>query len=261
MRGWQRCADPVPMLRSLVRRATAARLGSKPAESVPFRAFALASCCRARGFLSEQFTRILERWVVARGTWCSPLASQTRDAALTTFRDITRRHAELRRTFIPRTSDGNDLLRLRVEQLATEAVLALTAPLPQHAARLAQSAAARAISLHDYLGRWPARTPLVRLRAAWDFVSTDELRAQADLLRDIVGSPTSPVVLDRSWRTSTTIGLARSMIRSQDFSGMPILADALQEAGCDSAAVLSHSRQPSEHASGCWLLRLLDPVA
>jgi hypothetical protein len=38
---------------------------------------------------------------------------------------------------------------------------------------------------------------------------------------------------------------------------MPILADALMDAGCDNEDMLNHCRQPGEHAKGCWLIDLL----
>src|SRR5262245_28799348 len=60
-----------------------------------------------------------------------------------------------------------------------------------------------------------------------------EWAAQCDLLRDIFGIlPFRPVALDPTWMTSTALALAlaRQMYESRDFSGMPILADALQDA-------------------------------
>jgi hypothetical protein len=38
---------------------------------------------------------------------------------------------------------------------------------------------------------------------------------------------------------------------------MPILADALEEAGCDHADILTHCREPGEHVLGCWVVDLL----
>ena len=77
------------------------------------------------------------------------------------------------------------------------------------------------------------------------------------LLRDVFGNPFRPISLDRSWRTSTVTALARQLYDSRDFSNMPILADALQDAGCDSEEILNHCRQPGEHIRGCWALDLV----
>jgi hypothetical protein len=84
-----------------------------------------------------------------------------------------------------------------------------------------------------------------------------EMRAQAALLRDIFGNPFRPVTFSPSWRTDTAVSLARTMYESCDFSAMPILADALQDAGCDRADILSHCRQPGEHVRGCWVVDLV----
>jgi hypothetical protein len=76
---------------------------------------------------------------------------------------------------------------------------------------------------------------------------------------DIFGpNPFRPVAFDPSWRTSTTVGLARTMYESRDFGAMPVLADALEEAGCDSPDVLGHCRDPNGgHVRGCWVVDLV----
>ena len=61
-----------------------------------------------------------------------------------------------------------------------------------------------------------------------------------------------------AWLTSTTVALARQMYESRDFSAMPILADALQDAGCDNPDVLNHCRDTSHvHVRGCWVCDLV----
>jgi hypothetical protein len=77
------------------------------------------------------------------------------------------------------------------------------------------------------------------------------------LLRDIFGNPFRPVTFVPAWRTSATVGLARSMYDARDFAAMPVLADALEEAGCDSADVLAHCRGPGPHVRGCWVVDLV----
>ena len=46
------------------------------------------------------------------------------------------------------------------------------------------------------------------------------------------------------------------MYQSRDFAAMPILADALQDAGCDHEDILSHCRGPGPHVRGCWVIDL-----
>jgi hypothetical protein len=80
-------------------------------------------------------------------------------------------------------------------------------------------------------------------------------RAQADLLRDLFGNPFRPVAFSPEWRTDTAVSLAHQMYESRDFSPMPILADALQDAGCENDDVLDHCRDASlTHVRGCWVV-------
>ncbi|VTR93307.1 Uncharacterized protein OS=Sorangium cellulosum (strain So ce56) GN=sce5710 PE=4 SV=1 [Gemmata massiliana] len=60
-----------------------------------------------------------------------------------------------------------------------------------------------------------------------------------------------------SWRTSTAVALASQMYEAREFGALPILGDALQDAGCDSADVLNHCRAPGVHVRGCWVVDLV----
>ncbi|MBN9117896.1 MAG: hypothetical protein J0I06_01800 [Planctomycetes bacterium] len=77
-------------------------------------------------------------------------------------------------------------------------------------------------------------------------------------MRDIFGNPFRPLTFSPSWRTGTALSLARQMYESRDFSAMPILADALQDAGCDSDDILDHCRAANAtHVRGCWVVDLV----
>ncbi len=78
-----------------------------------------------------------------------------------------------------------------------------------------------------------------------------------DLLRDIFGNPFRPITFAPDWRTDTAVALARGMYESRDFGAMPILADALQDAGCDNEDVLNHCRGGGPHVRGCWVVDLV----
>ena len=79
--------------------------------------------------------------------------------------------------------------------------------------------------------------------------------ALAALARDILGPlDFRPVCVDPNWLTPTVTALARQVYESRDFSPMPILADALQDSGCDNEDVLGHCRGPGPHARGCWVV-------
>jgi len=81
--------------------------------------------------------------------------------------------------------------------------------------------------------------------------------SRAHFLRDIFGNPFRPVSFEPAWRTSNVVSLAKSMYESRDFSAMPILSDALQDAGCDHADILDHCRGPEPHVRGCWVVDLV----
>jgi hypothetical protein len=80
---------------------------------------------------------------------------------------------------------------------------------------------------------------------------------QSDLIREIFGNPFRPITLDPSWLTSTVIALANGIYEEKAFDRMPILADALMDAGCDNEDILNHCRQPGEHCRGCLAVDLL----
>ncbi len=79
-----------------------------------------------------------------------------------------------------------------------------------------------------------------------------EQRVNSQLFRCIFGNPFRPVVFDPSWRTETVIALARGMYDTRSFDAAPVLADALEDAGCDDAEVLGHLRGGGPHVRGCW---------
>jgi len=54
------------------------------------------------------------------------------------------------------------------------------------------------------------------------------------------------------------VSLARTMYEAREFGAMPILADALQDAGCDNDDILSHCRDANQvHVRGCWVVDLV----
>jgi hypothetical protein len=89
-------------------------------------------------------------------------------------------------------------------------------------------------------------------------VGDTERVKQVHLLRDVIPNPYRPVTFSHSWRTDTAVSVARGMYESRDFGAMPILADALQDAGCDNEDVLNHCRDAKQvHVRGCWVVDLV----
>ncbi len=120
-------------------------------------------------------------------------------------------------------------------------------------------------------GRRPRRVPLDARRASavlaaladspWEAAVAVTLETQHHLQREQCGwlrclfpSPLRHVAFDPAWRTPTVMILARQMDEGREFSVMPILADALQDAGCDSEELLGHCRGSSPHIPGCWVV-------
>jgi hypothetical protein len=81
--------------------------------------------------------------------------------------------------------------------------------------------------------------------------------AQASLLRCLLGNPFRPARLDPAWRTRTVQAVAQVIYDEHDFGMVAVLADALEDAGCESAEFLAHCRLPGEHARGCWVVDLV----
>jgi hypothetical protein len=77
------------------------------------------------------------------------------------------------------------------------------------------------------------------------------------LLRDVFGNPFRPATLDPLWVTSDVHGLASGIYQDRAFDRLPILADALLDAGCENEDVLSHLRSDGPHVRGCWALDLI----
>ena len=81
-----------------------------------------------------------------------------------------------------------------------------------------------------------------------------EMAIQADHVRDIFGNPFRPATVDLAWLIPKVVDLARFIDEDRAFDRMPELADALEEAGCIDAEMLSHCRSRADHVRGCWVI-------
>jgi hypothetical protein len=92
-------------------------------------------------------------------------------------------------------------------------------------------------------------------------LNADEASIPDGILRkvvlDVIPNPFRPHEIDPGWQSSTVVGIAEQMYVSRDFSAMPILADALQDAGCEDEQILSHCRGEGPHVRGCWVVDLV----
>ena len=71
------------------------------------------------------------------------------------------------------------------------------------------------------------------------------------------GRGVRPPTVAPKWLTSDVQAVAVGIDETGDFDGLPILADALQEAGCDNEDLLTHLRSGGVHVRGCWALDLV----
>jgi hypothetical protein len=84
-----------------------------------------------------------------------------------------------------------------------------------------------------------------------------ERAAQSDLLRCIFGNPFRALNAEPAWFTPTVIALAQAIYEERAFDPLPVLADALEEVGCENSDILNHCRQTGEHVRGCWVVDLV----
>jgi hypothetical protein len=172
-------------------------------------------------------------------------------------------------------ADGeiSDAVMVNVHRAATRAVtaanreadrsgyLAHTAAAAMHAAHGIATTAARLASQSAALA--VADAPLAVFSGSRLLVGalpreySGERAAQAELARDDFENPWRPRRVRPEWLTSTVVALARGIYADRAFDRMPILADALQDAGCDDDEILNHCRDAREHARGCWVVDLL----
>ena len=130
------------------------------------------------------------------------------------------------------TMSTQNLFQLSLSSLVTPKII------PTHVAWLVRAALDPA--KHAHANKWEDCAP------------------QAGLVREIFGNPFRPVAFAPDWRTDTTVAVAKQMYESREFSAMPILADALQDAWCDNEAILGHCRDATlTHVRGCWVVDLV----
>jgi hypothetical protein len=214
---WNSCSDPTRLL-AFVR----ARLSDRK-----LRLFAAACCRRVWHLLRDERSRM----AVVAGEWLAD------GADVTDLRD----------------------LRLEAESIASRG---------NHAVRQAARAAAWVVWFSDvrnwyrFNGRdlWVAveEARSAAAKAASD--GREERRSQCALFRDLAGNPFRPAAVDPRWlrwNDGTVLKMARRVYNDRAYYDLPILADALEEAGCEDATLLAHCRRPGDHVRGCWAVDLL----
>jgi hypothetical protein len=92
-------------------------------------------------------------------------------------------------------------------------------------------------------------------------VIQEAARLMSRCLRDLLGPlPFRPVALAPDWLSfndGAAVKVAQAIYAEHAFEQLPILADALEDAGCADEEVLGHCRAAGEHFRGCWLVDLV----
>ena len=94
----------------------------------------------------------------------------------------------------------------------------------------------------------------------WGPAGAAERAAQLRLLRCILGNPFLHAPISASclaWNDGAIREMAQAIYNARAFDQTPLLADALEKAGCDNQHILDHCRSAGEHVRGCWVVDLL----
>jgi hypothetical protein len=75
-----------------------------------------------------------------------------------------------------------------------------------------------------------------------------------ELLRDVFPNPYHAIGFAPEWLDRNVMGIARGIYTNKDYSPLPLLADALLDAGCDNDHILNHCRSAGPHVRGCWVI-------
>jgi hypothetical protein len=264
---WQACADPEPMLEFLRGKASARKL----------RLFAVA-CCRRVGHLlrDERSRRAVE--VTERSADGQATEDELRAAAV---------EARLVVEGLGEEVGWGPIIEIAVLRAQEAAAWACEEWPAWEAPRRALEAEELEAAARAERGAWQAWNDARKAReqmpeAEWqalmvqraqewgaeqqgvqsarDSARSAARRAQADLLRELFGPSFPPLAAAASWLAwngATVLRVAREIYDEKAFARLPVLGDALEDAGCDHADLLAHCRSPRPHVRGCWVLDLL----
>jgi hypothetical protein len=232
---WLACAEPQTMVSFLKRRATRRKL----------RLFSVACCRRIWPLIAKEESRaavlIAERFADGQATKEELLAAYGK-ARAAWFKDLE-------------------------DTPAWACFLACT---PEVAGLHAVGKAANVLAMEKVSQTRPAGTSVPEGLVFWRAIMAEEEAVQCQTFRDIFGNPFRPLPPrkgKRPWEQrkqdwlnandGTARSLAEAIYEERGFDRMPILRDALEDAGCAEAAILDHCRNTPEHVRGCWVVDLL----
>jgi hypothetical protein len=118
----------------------------------------------------------------------------------------------------------------------------------------------RGISWDEWRRYQAIKDPHSKAEAAWRAGNKEARTQVTPVLRDLFGNPFRFVSVAPAWlvwEEGAVPKIAQSIYTERAFDRLPILADALEDAGCTDPEILGHCRQRGEHACGCWAVDLI----
>jgi hypothetical protein len=236
---WLGCTDPTLILEFLRNKASDRKL----------RLFAVACCRRIWHLLEDERSR---RAVEAAESFADDLLSVielrlARAAALEALNDVRAANAIILSDFYDASPATEEIGYIVAAELLFEGTLRFDAIL----------GAANGAADH---GIAAAESGTDAPQVIWDNGLRNEWGRQCDLLRDIFGTPFRSVAIEPfwlAWNDGTVVKLAQSIYEDRAFDRLPILADALEDAGCREPHIVGHCRGSGPHCRGCWVVDLL----
>jgi hypothetical protein len=221
---WLACEDPAPLLQFLSGKVSERKL----------RLFACACCRRIWPLLPD-----------ARSRAAVEAGEQYADGR------VTGKQLRLIRVAARR---GVSAVRVALRPAARVAASVAGPPLTVPVVAAFTANIARVVGASASAG---AATPITASLSA----QAAEQAGQCRLLRELLGPlpfwsiPVEPTWL--AWRDGVVRKMAQTIHDEARFDDLPILADALEDAGCADADLLAHCRQTEKHVRGCWVVDLL----
>lgn len=239
---WQECADPDLMLKFLRGKISGRQL----------RLFGVACCRRIEQLLpGERSRRAVEV------------------AALLADGLVTEAEAETAGNAAAEAASEAEVVAAEVGWRAAKAAEHLL-PLPEEAWMLQSVWEYVAVAMEgeqfvkegatpEMLEAWSEQSVESGRTVGWTALNPDAI--VADILREVIGPipfrkvAVEPAIL--AWNNSTIPKLAESIYNEGAFGSLPVLADALEDAGCGDTDILTHLRGPGPHCRGCWVIDAL----